>query len=276
MNCNMKILIADADEETRLTLVEAITTIQPQARIAEVCDGRELHAALAGTAPDILFIDTIFPGADAATIMAWREVVGARTVVVLIADLLANRWSRIAKCIDAYDVILKPLNAQSVQRVLQAAVVLRRDLRLLFVEPSDRTRSLAEQVLQRSLFGFSISIAESGTAALRAVRLQDFDLAFVSFAATDVPALEIACRINALHPTLKTVMLGRRADAIPSAQLALFGAHAFLEMPFTAADLDRLIYEVFDLWQPYLVKALREEEAKQAALRKIVGEHVTA
>lgn len=272
----MDILIADADEETRLALVEAITAVAPNARIAETRDGHELQAALVSTAPDILFIDTILPGADAATIMTWREAAGAQTVVVLIADLLADRWSRIARCIDAYDVILKPLSTQSVCRVLQATVFLKHNLRLLFVEPQERTRVLAGHIFQRSLFGFSVTAVENGAAALRAARLQSFDLAFLSFGVIDVPALEIACRINSQYPTTKIIMLGRKADAISPAQLALFGAHAFLALPFTASDVDRLVYEVFDLWQPYLVKALRDEEAKQAPAQQITINRVSA
>lgn len=259
----MDILIADADEETRLALAEAIATLRPDARVVEVRDGRELRAALAMAAPDIAFIDTILPGADAAAIVAWRETVGARTVVVLVADLLADRWSGIARRIDAYDVMLKPLTAQGVGRVLQAAAILRRGLTLLFAEPSGRTRALAGQVLQRSLFDFSVTEAEGGGAALRAARLQRFDLALVGFGLVDMPALEVACRIGALHPDTRIVMVGRRAEALTPARLALFGARAFLPMPFTAADVDRLTYEVFDLWQPYLVKALREEEARR-------------
>jgi len=259
----MNILIADADEETRLALVETIAAARPDARVVETRDGRELQAALAGAAPDILFIDTILPGADATAIMAWRETVGARTVVVLVADLLADHWSGIARRIDAYDVMLKPLTARGVDRVLQAAAVLRRGLSLLFADPSGRTRALAGHVLQRSLFAFSVTEAEGGAAALRAVRIQGFDLVLVSFGLVDMPALEVACRIGALHPGTRIVMVGRLSEAMTPARLTLFGARAFLPMPFTAADVDRLTYEVFDLWQPYLVKALREEEAKR-------------
>jgi DNA-binding NtrC family response regulator len=265
----MHILIADADEETRLALAETIALLRPDARIVESRDGRELQAALAGAAPDIVFIDTILPCADAAAIMAWRETVGARTVVVLVADLLADRWSGIARRIDAYDVILKPLTAQAVDRVLQAAALLRRGLSLLFAEPSGRTRTLAEHVFHRSVFKFSVTEAEGGSAALRAVRIQSFDLVLVSFGLVDMPALELACRIGAQHPGTRIVMVGRQSDALTPAQLALFGARAFLPMPFTVADVDRLTYEVFDLWQPYLVKALREEEAKRHEVSRL-------
>ncbi len=258
----MVILIADADEETRLALAEAIAVIDGTAQVIEVCDGAELQSALTGSTPDVVFIDTILPGTDAAAIMAWRQTAGLRTVVVLVADLLSRRWSNIARCINAYDVILKPLDVRSVERVLRAAPHLRRDLSLLLVQPSGRARDLTLQVLEGSLFTISTIEADAGAIALRTTRMRSFDLAFVSFGIADMPALEVACRIDAQHPGTKIVLIGRRSDAMTAAQLALFGAQAYLPMPFTAADVDRLVYEVFGLWQPYLVKALREEEGK--------------
>lgn len=259
----MDILIADADEETRLALVEVIAAIDPNARVTEACDGRELQDAFIGPAPDIVFIDTILPGADAAAIMAWRQMTGAETVVVLVADLLSPHWPNIAQRIDAYDVILKPLSSSSVERVLAATALLRRKLSLLFIEPNLKTRNLAQQVLRQSLFDFSTIEVESGASAVRTARIQSVDLALISFNVKDLPALEVACRINALHPNARIVMVGRSSDMMLPAQLALFGAHAFLPMPFTTSDVDRTVYEVFGLWQPYVLKALREEDAKR-------------
>jgi CheY-like chemotaxis protein len=260
----VNILVADADEETRLALVEAIAAVDPAARIVEACDGLALQAALAGQAPDVLFIDTILPSADAAQIMAWRLDAGARTVVVLVADLLADRWPRIAQRVVAYDVILKPLGIRAVERVLQAAVILRRELRVLVAEPSARTRELTAQVLRQSLFRLDVRAVEDGAEAARAARTGAFDLAVVGFGLTDVPALEVACRIDALQPGARIVIAGTAAETLTPAQLALFGARAFLTRPFSAADVDRLIYESFGLWRPYLMKALRDEEAKLA------------
>ena len=47
----MNILIADADEETRLTLLEAIVAVLPNACVREATNGPELQRAIAETSP---------------------------------------------------------------------------------------------------------------------------------------------------------------------------------------------------------------------------------
>lgn len=263
----MKILIADADEETRLALVEAIAAADPAAQVTEASQGAELRAALAEPAPDILFIDTILPDTDGRMVSAWREGAGARCVVVLVADLLASRWSAVARLLDAYDVLLKPLSPGNVRHVLQAAPVLRRDLSLLLVEPGQRTRDIIRQMLGATAFRFHVTDAADGRAAVKAAKARAFDLAIVGPAIPDMPPSEAACRLDALGTQTRIVMAGAAAEEPSAARLALFGARAYLRMPFDANDLDRTIYGVFGLWRPYLIEAVRSESLRREAER---------
>jgi CheY-like chemotaxis protein len=263
----MNILVADADEETRLTLVEAIAAIAPSARVTEASHGAELRAALAGTPPDILFIDTILPDTDGRMVTSWREGAGAGCVVVLVADLLASRWSSVARLLDAYDVLLKPVSARSVGHVLQAVPLLRRDLTVLLVEPGERTREVARQMLGATAFRFRIAEAAEGRAAVKAARAQAFDLVIIGSAIPDMPASEAACRLDALATGARIVIAGSAVEEPSAAQLALFGVSAYLRMPFDATDLDRLVYGIFGLWRPYLLDALRSETLRREAER---------
>ncbi len=237
-----------------------------------------MRAALAGEAPDILFIDTILPDTDGRTITAWREGKGARSVVVLVADLLSARWSGVARVLDAYDVLLKPLSPRNVGHVLQAAAVLCRELTLLLVEPGHRTRVLARQMLETTTFRFRVSEAMDGKTAVRLAKEQTkqqaadggaagFDLAILGSSIPDMPVSEAACRLDALGAGTRIVIAGGAAEEPSAAQLALFGAKAFLRMPFDAADLDRLVYETFGLWRPYVLEALRSESLRLDAER---------
>lgn len=272
----MKILIADADEETRLALVEAIAGAAPTAHVVEASNGAELRNALAGEAPDILFIDTVLPDTDGRTISTWRAGQGADSVVVLVADLLTARWSGVARLLDAYDVLLKPLTARNVGHVLQAASLLRRELGLLLVEPGHRTRVLARQMLETTTFRFRVSEALDGRTAVRLAKAQKekpeapgFDLAILGSSLTDMPVSEAACRLDALQTGMHIVIAGSAAEEPSAAQLALFGAKAFLRMPFDAADLDRLVYQTFGLWRPYVLEALRSENLRLEAEKQV-------
>lgn len=264
----MHILIADADEETRLVLAEAIAAVEPSATVAEVRDGTGLRRALAGRTPDIIFADTILPETDGAAVLAWRQGPGTASVLVLVADLLTPSWPSIARRLDAYDVLLKPLGAQGVGRVLQAATLLRRELTLLLVEPSARTRQLAWSALDRATFRFVVTEAADGAAAVRAARRQAYDFVLIDTMLPDISAFEASCRIDALGTGARIVLAGSPEAAPTPGQLTLFGACAFLPMPFTAAHVDGMVYDAFGLWRPYVLKALREEEARRAAAER--------
>lgn len=260
----MKILIADADEETRLTLSEAIAAARPHAQIREVTNGSDLRATLRGPAPDILFIDTILPDTNAEIITAWRKGAGADSVVVLVADLLTARWPTIARRLSAYDVVLKPLGERKVGHVLEAAAFLRRELSLLLIEPSAKTRQITRQILATSSFRFGVTEADNGRSAVKIAATRSVDLIVVGSAIPDMPPSEVACRIDALGTGARIVMaVGQQQDASSSGKLAMFGASTVLRLPFTATDIDRLVYETFGLWQPYLLEALRKEYDRQ-------------
>ena len=260
----MHILIADADEETRLVLAEAVAAVDPSATVAEVRDGTGLRRALAGTVPDIVFADTVLPETDGASVLTWRRGPGATSVLVLVADLPTPSWPTIARRLDAYDVLLKPLGTQGVARVLQAATYLRREISLLLVEPSARTRQLAWSALDRATFRFVVTEAADGAAAVRAARRQAYDLVLIGTALPDITALEACCRIDALGTGARIVLAGLPETAPTPGQLTLFGARAFLPMPFSAAHVDGMVYDAFGLWRPYVLKALREEEVRRA------------
>lgn len=268
----MNILIADADEETRLALVEAIAGLAPESRITEASNGADLRSALSGPAPDILFIDTILPDTDGRMVTTWRAGPGADSVVVLVADLLTSRWSTVARVLDAYDVLLKPLSHRNVGHVLQAAVLLRRNLAVLLVEPGHRTRELARQMLGMTAFRFTVSEAFEGRTAVREAKARAFDLVIVGSSIPDMPATEATCRLDALDTGARLVIAGGAAEEPSAAQLALFGAHAFLRMPFAAPDIDRLVYQTFGLWRPYLLEALRSETLQRDVEREVAGQ----
>lgn len=255
----MNILIADADEETRLTLLEAIVAVLPNASVREVTNGMELRRAIADGPPDILFIDTILPGTNAEMITAWRATAGARSVVVLVADLLTARWPTIARRLNAYDVLLKPLGERHVRHVLQAAAFLCRDLTLLLVEPGSKTRQVARQIFAASSFRFRMTEAKDGRSAVKAAAISPLDLVVIGPSIPDMPPSEVACRIDALSTGARIVTIIGQNDDPSTPKLSLFGANTSLRLPFTSTDVDRLVYETYGLWQPYLLGALRKE-----------------
>lgn len=261
METGLTVLVADADEETRCVLVEAVAALDPGARIIEACDGRDLAAALGREPVDLVFVDVILPGTDAGALLTWRERRGPGAMIILVSDLLAPRWPSVARLVGAYDVLLKPLSERHVAHVLAASRIIARRLRLLVVEPHAATRALIRRLLRESHFSFEIVEAERGAEALRAARLGSFDVALIEAGLPDIPALEVACQVSDRQGHARILLTGFAAAAVPVRQLETFGACGYLRKPFSFADVDRAIHDAFGLWHPYLVKALQAEEA---------------
>lgn len=266
MQSSPTIVIADADEEVRLTLCESVARADPRATVIEASDGMELDRALKRGGIDILFVDVVLPMTNGADVLGWRAAAGQNSLIVLVSDLLAPGWPSVAKKIGAYDVILKPLGDHHIRRVVEASRILRRRLNLLVVDPGRETRSLIQRLLRRSQFSLNIREAEGGHTAVGLVRRQDFDLAIIAMECTDHPALEVACRINDLRPQTKIVLIGRAIEPAVMKQLGTFGVSTFLRKPFGFAEIDRMLHEVFGLWRPYLLNALQMEERRLLGL----------
>lgn len=264
------ILVADPDEETRLTLVEAVLRIDPDAVVIEAADGAALDRLLGQNSVDVLFVDVALPQTNGADIARWRRTGNPQGLIVLVTDMLAPRWPSVATRLGAYDVILKPLGDTHIARVLDAARVIARRLDLLVVDPGRATRALIRKLLDQSHFSFNIFEAAGGHEAVRVAERRSIDLAIIEMTLPDYPALEVACRINDRQPGARLLMTGAAMEEGMRRQLATFGASGFLRKPFRFFDVDKAVHESFGLWHPYLINALRREEglAEVSAARR--------
>lgn len=75
MTTSPTILVADADEESRLSLVEALQEADPGATIIEAANGLELGRSLREAPIDVLFVDVTLPQTEGADILNWRSAI---------------------------------------------------------------------------------------------------------------------------------------------------------------------------------------------------------
>lgn len=256
------IVIADADEEVRLAVAEAVALAAPQAKLVEIADGAGLKRLLKSQPVDLLFIDTILPSTDGFDLLEWRQQAGAESMVVIMSDLLAPQWPSTAQRVSAYDVLLKPMSNVQVSRIVEAQRTLSRRLNLLVVDPSRETQTLIRRLLRESQFRFDISEAVGGRQAVALAKEAPVDLALVANELPDFPALEVACRINGKHPEARIVLTGRSVEEGVVRQFSTFGISGFLAKPFGFAEIDKILHEAFGLWRPYLLAVLHEEQRR--------------
>lgn len=269
----LKVLIADADIEAREQLCETIATIDRDARIQTADTGRELFRHIQESTFDILFLDMILPYTDVAKLREVLALMSARggTRLVLVSERLRPNWTAIARHLHAYEVLTKPYRSHAIVKLIDTFREIRRPRQTLIVDPSARARDILRGALRESQFRVDPVEAESGKRAIRHARQQDFEIAFVSNALTDMPALEAACQLLSRSDERISVVLMDRAFEETHRALEIFGVKDVIVQPFDSVDVTRSLHGALGLWRPYLVNALaaeRDMRRKEAVATK--------
>lgn len=114
--------------------------------------------------------------------------------------------------------------------------------KILVVDDEENYRSLLAKVLTKE--GHAVETAESGLAALYAVRQTRFDLALLDIRMTPMDGLEVLVRIKRDSPSTKVIII----TAYPSSEhrkLAFErGADDYLLKPFTLQELRQRIVRI--------------------------------
>lgn len=269
----MKILIADADIESRQQLTEIISRARPDIRLRFAETGRQLFKLLQEETFDMLFLDMVLPYTDVAKLKEVIALMHAQngTRLVLVSESLRKNWTMIALHLQAYEVLMKPYRDHAVTQLLETYQQIRRTRQALIVDPSVRTRGILRNVLERSQFRLQAIDAETGRRAIRHTRQQQFEVAFISRALSDMPALEAACQIlSRSDEKISVVLMDREVDEAHRA-FEVFGIKDVMIQPFDAIDVNVTLHGALGLWRPYLVNALaveRENKRESAASGK--------
>ena len=220
---------------------------------------------------DIIFIDMVLPLTDAIKLKEVIAVMHALngTHLVLVSDGLGENWITIALQLWACEVLIKPYRDHTVTRFLETNQQIRKTRQALIVDPFVRTRGLLRDVLGRSQFRLEAIDAESGRRAIRHTRQQDFEIAFVSHALSDMPTLEAACQLlSQTSDRISVVLMDRELNQAHRA-LHVFGIKDVMILPFDTIDVNVTLHDALGLWRPYLVNALAaERRAKRENAQK--------
>lgn len=260
----MSVLVADRQHAERARLAATIGGASADSDIVvDLADsGPDLFCRLREKIYDLVFIDMSLPDIDVAKLKQVfdRIRVNRMSKLVLTAVRLPGDWIEIARCLHAYDVLIKPVRDEVVVGILRSCIRQRTIKKALVVDGGEISRSLVSRVLEGSHFGMKAVAVENGAMALRAARLEHYDLVLIDFAPcgngpADIPPLELACRLLAQsQDKTKVVMMDRRMERAHKT-LDLFGISGVVIKPFGSVALDRCLHASFGLWRPYLVDA---------------------
>lgn len=258
----MKILIADADVKSRQQLTKMISSARPDALVRFVDTGRTLFKTLQEETFDMLFLDMVLPSTDVSKLKQVIALMQAEkgTRLVLVSEGLRKNWTMIALHLQANEVLMKPYRDHTVTKFFETDLQIRRTRQALIVHPSVRTRGILRNLLERSEFHLQVTEAETGRRAIRHALQQEFEVAFISHALADMPALEAACQLlSQTSDKISVVLMDREVDKTQRA-FEVFGIKDVMIEPFDATDVNVTLHRSLDLWRPYLVNALADEK----------------
>ena len=123
MDIRRTVLLADANEEFRTMLQEAIDGDEAFTVIGAVGDGAEALRRIRQEKPDLVVMDTVLPGLDGLGVMKELELREGQPPQVLLLSAFCNeRVVAEARDLGAYYFLTKPCTAEALLERMHAAV----------------------------------------------------------------------------------------------------------------------------------------------------------
>lgn len=266
-------LIADESPEFRQTIAGAVQSFDPAIRIAESANGVDARNVLLKQRPQLAFLNPQLPKLSGAEALAWAVARGVRPFSVLTSDQALPKWIELSTELHAYEFLRKPFDPAHVTHMLEARRRMITPLRLLLAEGAESARRLIRRVLDDTRFRFEIDEVEDGRHALKALRLETYDLALIDRHLPGLDGLELACQAAEAAPRTRVMLMAAGDGAAVTQAVKQFGIAALLRKPFYVWDMEIALHTAFGLRRPYLLNALPAHfDAEASRLRERLAE----
>ena len=121
----MKILIADDEISIRQLIKKLIDPSAPLQIVGEAADGNSAYEMIQEKKPDIVITDIRMPGLNGVELMRKARENGIKVDFILVSGYRDFEYARSAVQLGALDYLLKPINREELNRVLEKARKLR-------------------------------------------------------------------------------------------------------------------------------------------------------
>ncbi len=195
----LRVMVIDDDPHVH----ELMRRTFPQDQIAlePIMDGTRALAALAGPAPDLIFLDIDLPEVDGWTILTrLRQDSRLAQVPVVIISIVDNRTFGFA--LGANEYLLKPLNYAQLLPLLMKLTQGEGQGRVMVVDDEPHARELARRALE--LAGYEISEASNGAEALELLEHNQPDVILLDLMMPEIDGFELLDRLER-HPTWRDI-----------------------------------------------------------------------
>ncbi len=260
----VRILVADDSRTIRMALSGMLAACG-SFELIEAANGHETLAALRTGACDVAFIDVQMPDLSGPEALAWAQQEGHRPFLIMMSGLVMPQLLEIASRLGAYEFLKKPFAPEDIAAIMATLARVRSVSRALLVEDSHVTRQIIGKMLAATRFSLAVDTVEDGAHALKAQKLQPYDVAIIDVNLNGASGFEVACQLQTLGSQTKAIMMSADGSSALAGAAQQFGAISFLRKPFFPRDLDLALHKAFGLRVPDLLAGSAEPKAKLAS-----------
>ena len=160
----LKILIADDEISIRQLIKKLIDPSAPLQIVGEAADGNSAYEMIQEKKPDIVITDIRMPGLNGVELMRKARENGIKVDFILVSGYRDFEYARSAVQLGALDYLLKPINREELNRVLEKARKLRERSETMRKQLENVEEKLAknQKILRQEFMMRYISHAEQG------------------------------------------------------------------------------------------------------------------
>lgn len=257
MASGLRVLIVDDSELARDYAIKLVSTSLQSVDIAVAADGPEAIEMMKKADFDIVFCDIILPSMSGLqVIVALNELANTSDFnvpfIVFISTGASAEAYLIADKLGVVEFLHKPYNQAAIDNLIGIYYKRLSPMRVLVVDDSQTVRRLVQRIIEASKFNLVFDEVGSGSEALEKISSVDYDAIFLDINMPEMNGITALRKIRDMQPKLGVALMSSDHFNEVQARYSGFKIDYYLKKPFTASELDGVLYGLFNLKKPKL------------------------
>ena len=237
----LHVLLVSPSAPLRDLLRQAAGHASVPAEVMEA-DGAATAKALIAQGSDLLLLDGGMPAAEKTAIcQAARAAKQNPFIIAIGGDPGAGA--------EVDGSVQKPQTAKDAQKIVDRCIRSRCPTRVLIVDASPTMRGIVRKILAASKFPLEVAESDDSVKAMQQLRGGNFDIAFLDHNMPVLDGFGMLSELRRLQSDVAAVIMSTTANATVTERAQAAGA-ALLKKPFFPADVDAVLYRLYEIDAP--------------------------
>jgi CheY-like chemotaxis protein len=239
---SLRVLVVTPSASLRDLLRQGAGHASVPAELMEA-DGVATAEPLIAQGSDLLLLDSGMSAAEKAAICEAARAAKQRPFIIAVGE---NGGAEAE--IDGS--VRKPATTEDAEKIVDCCMRSRRPTRVLIVDDSPTMRGIVRKILSASIFPLELADSNDSLKALQQLRHGNFDIVLLDYNMPVLDGFEILSELRRLQSDVAVVIMSATDNSAVAARAQLAGAAAFLKKPFFPADVDAVLYRLYEIDAP--------------------------